>query len=374
MFGREFTLFKLFGFKVRINISWLFLAFLVAWSLAQGFFPFFIPELSATEYWLLGGAGVVGLLISIVLHEFSHSLVARRYGLPIRGISLFIFGGIAEMEDEPPSPKAEFMMAIAGPLASFAIAAILWQFVGFEPGQTVPGWGEAVAFYLAYLNVVLGVFNLIPAYPLDGGRVLRSALWAWSRDLDKATFWASNVGRGFGLLLMGLGFLAILNGYPVGGMWWILIGLFLSQSAAGSYQQLRMRETLTGKTVADLMSRLPVAVPPDITLREFFNGYVYKYHHRMFPVVEGERVVGCMNTRSARGIPESEWERLRVSELSEACSADNTVNPATDATQALAQMSRSGNTRLVVLDGGRLSGIVTARDLLKYVGEGRGRA
>lgn len=369
MFGREFTLFKLLGFRVRIHLSWLFLAFLVAWSLAQGFFPYYLPNLSASSYWLLGVAGVLGLLISIVVHEFSHSLVARRFGLPIRGISLFIFGGIAEMEDEPPSPKAEFIMAIAGPLASFAIAAALWTFIDFEPGRTSPGWAEAVLFYLAYLNLVLGIFNLIPAYPLDGGRVLRSALWAWSGDLGRATYWASNIGRGFGFFLTAIGFLAILNGYPIGGMWWILIGLFLSQSAAGSYRQLRMRESLAGKKVADLMSRLSVSVPPDISLREFFNGYVYKYHHRMFPVVDRDRVVGCMNTRSTRGISESEWDRHSISEFVESCSEENSVSSRADATEALAMMARSGNTRLMVLDDGRLAGIVTVRDLLK-VGDG----
>jgi len=372
MFGRDFTLFKLLGFRVRINISWLFLAALVTWSLAEGLFPYLIPGLSRAVYWLLGLAGVCGLLLSIVLHEFSHSLVARRYGLPIRGISLFIFGGIAEMEDEPPSPKAEFMMAVAGPLASFIIAGTFYQFLKLASEQSWPEWLGAVFFYLAYLNLVLGVFNLIPAYPLDGGRVLRSALWGWTDNLDRATYWASNVGRGFGLLLMTIGFLAVINGYGISGLWWILIGLFVNQSASGSYRQLRMRESLEGKRVKDVMSRLPVAVPPDISLREFFNGYVYKYHHRMFPVVEGGRVIGCMNTRAVKGIPERQWDRHRVSELAEPCWDQSAVTPATQASEALAQMTRSGNTRLVVMDDGRLAGVVTARDLLKFIGEDGG--
>ena len=179
MFGKRITLFKLFGFSVRIDISWLIIVILITWSLALGLFPHYYKDLSKTTYWLMGATGALGLFVSIIFHELCHSLVARRYGLPIKGITLFIFGGVAEMEEAPPSAKAEFMMAIAGPISSVLLGVVLYGILTLGKGSGWPDPVNGVIGYLAAINCILAGFNLLPAFPLDGGRMLRSALWGW---------------------------------------------------------------------------------------------------------------------------------------------------------------------------------------------------
>ncbi len=367
MFGKRLTLFKLLGFEVRVDLSWLILAFLVAWSLAQGLFPVIYPDASPQAYWSMGIAGVLGLVVSIVIHEFSHSLVARRYGLPIHGITLFIFGGVAEMTDEPPNAKSEFLMAVAGPLASVVLAILFWQLYSLAAALAWPEAFQVVIAYLAYINLILAIFNVIPAFPLDGGRMLRAALWGWRKDIRWATRWAAGIGGGFGLVLVFLGLLQILQGYLIGGMWLILIGLFLRGAANAGYRQLIMRENLGGEPVRRFMSAQLVTVEPTISVQELVEDYVYKYHHKMFPVVENDRLVGCVSTGALKKIPRTEWDRHSVREFSETCSKENTVTPETDAGVALNLMSSTGESRLLVVDEGRLQGIVTLRDLLKFI-------
>jgi Zn-dependent protease len=228
MFNRKFKLFRLFGFEVGIDPSWIVLALLVAWSLSTGYFPVKYHELSSRQYWIMGIIGALGLFLSIVAHEFCHSLVARRSGLPMKGITLFIFGGVAEMNAEPTSARDEFIIAVVGPVSSFAMAAI---FYGLNRLGETAGWPttiNGVMGYLGMINVILAVFNLVPAFPLDGGRILRAALWAWKGNLRWATRLASQFGQMFGLLLIALGILRVLGGFFVGGMWFFLIGLFIS--------------------------------------------------------------------------------------------------------------------------------------------------
>ena len=187
MFGRPVSLFKIFGFEIKVDISWLILAALVTWSLASGLFPEYYKDLPRAYYWWMGAAGAAGLFLSIVFHELAHSLVARNYGISMKGITLFIFGGVAEMEDDPPNPRAEFFMAIVGPLSSAAISLFLFLIIFWGKDRSWPVTINGVLAYLAWLNIVLAVFNLVPAFPLDGGRVLRSALWSWKKNLRWAT-------------------------------------------------------------------------------------------------------------------------------------------------------------------------------------------
>ena len=209
MFGRSMKMFKLLGFEVKIDLSWIVIAVLVTWSLAKGAFPAWYPNLTPMTYWTMGVVGALGLFVSIVAHEFCHSLVARQYGMSMKGITLFIFGGVAEMGDEPPTAKAEFMMAIAGPLSSLAIGGIFYLvYRGGEAG----GWNtpvNAVTYYLFYINFILAAFNLLPAFPLDGGRVLRSILWGAKDNLRWATRVSSSIGSAFGLGLIFLGVSAV---------------------------------------------------------------------------------------------------------------------------------------------------------------------
>lgn len=367
MFGKRVKLFKLLGFEVRLDVSWLIIAVLVTWSLASGVFPYLYPGLDRNTYWIIGVVGALGLFISIVAHEFSHSLVARRYGIHMKGITLFVFGGVAEMEDEPPTARAEFMMAIAGPLSSMIIGAVFYL---------IHLWGEsidwstpvnAVIFYIAYINGILAAFNLLPAFPLDGGRVLRSILWGLKGNLQWATRISATVGSGFALGLMFLGVLQFIGGNIIGGVWMFLIGMFLRNAAQMSYQQLLVRKALEGEPVRRFMTANPVTVQSSITVEKLVEEYIFKYQYRMFPVMAGEELVGCITTRQLKEIPRETWSRQTVREAALPCSADNTISPSTDAMKALAKMNQTGVSRLLVVENSRLVGLVTLKDLLNFL-------
>jgi Zn-dependent protease/CBS domain-containing protein len=366
MFGRRIRLFKLLGFEVNIDLSWLVIALLVAWSLSAGFFPAYYEDLSTRTYWLMGTVGALGLFLSVIVHEFAHSLVARRFGMAMKGITLFIFGGVAEMEDEPPSAKAEFMMAIVGPVTSIVLAL---GFYGIhQAGEeilSVPV--NAVIGYLAFINAILAAFNLVPAFPLDGGRVLRSILWGAKKNLRWATRVSSEIGAGFGIFLIIMGFIQVIAGNLVGGMWWVLIGLFLQAAAKMGYQQVITRKILEGEKVHRFMRTDPVTVSPATTIAELVEEYVYRYHYKLFPVTEGERLVGCITTREIKEIPRERWETKRVAEVVSHCSPDNTISPDADALHALAAMNRTGASRLMVIEGDRLVGIIALKDLMQLL-------
>jgi Zn-dependent protease/CBS domain-containing protein len=316
-------------------------------------------------------AGALGLFGSIVIHEVSHSLVARRYGLPITGITLFIFGGVAEMDDEPPSPQSEFMMALAGPLSSAVLALIFWllSLWGGRYEGTGVVWPALTALvgYLASINGSLALFNILPAFPLDGGRVLRSILWGLRDDLRWATRLASRIGSAFGYLLVGLGVLSLFLGRFSGGLWLIVIGMFLNNAARSSYQQLAMREALEGEPVRRFMTPGPVTVPPTISVRDLVEQYVYEHHYKTYPVVQDEELLGCVTTRDIQAVPRDEWSTRTVGSLASQCSLDNTIASTADATEALAKMSRTRNSRLMVVEESRLVGMIALKDLLAFL-------
>jgi len=368
MFGNRIKLFKLLGFEVRIDWSWIIIAILIAWSLSRGVFPSYYKNLSPQTYWWMGIIGAAGLFLSIIAHEFSHSLVARKYGLPMKGITLFIFGGVAEMEDEPPSAKLEFMMAIAGPICSILIALIFYGIhaAGKQAGLAQPING--VVGYLAMINGILAAFNLLPAFPLDGGRVLRSILWGAKKNLRWATYVSSRIGSGFGILLIVLGVIQVFRGNFIGGMWWFLIGMFLQGAAKASYQQLLTRRALEGEPVRRFMKTDAVTVPPSISLEQLVEDYIYKYHFKMFPVVEDhDRLLGCVTTKQIKEIPRAEWGRRTVGDVASQCTPENTIEPQADAMKALSIMKQTGASRLMVVEGGHLVGIIALKDLLELL-------
>ncbi len=291
MFGKSITLFTLVGFEVKVDLSWVLIALLITWSLATSFFPSSHAGFTAQVYWWMGIAGALGLFASIVLHELSHSVVARRFGIPIRGITLFIFGGVAEMEEEPPSPRAEFLMAIAGPAASIGLAlgfyglAMLLRAVGLAVPLSI------VLQWLGFINTVLAVFNMVPAFPLDGGRAFRAALWHRYGDLARATRVAANVGSTFGLFLIAFGVFNLFTGNIVGGIWAALIGMFLRGAAAASYTQMLTRRALEGEPVRRFMTPRPETVPPNISLLTLVEDYMYRSYHQLYPVTEDGRLL-----------------------------------------------------------------------------------
>ena len=367
MFGRRITLFKMLGFEVRVDASWLLIAFLITWSLAVGVFPNELPGLLTGTYWWMGIAGALGLFGSIVIHEFSHSIVARHYGVPIKGITLFIFGGVAEMEEEPPNPKTEFLMAIAGPLASVAIGGVFYA-IGAAARTSWPIEFLAVVGYLSSTNWLLAGFNMIPAFPLDGGRVLRAALWQRSGNLVRATRTAAFAGSSFGTLLIVGGVLQLLWGNFVGAVWWFLLGMFLRMVSAASYHRVLLQSVLKGEPVRRFMNRNLVSVPPDITVQDLVDNYIYKYHRKMFPVVtDSQQLIGCVSTEQVKKLPRSEWSQHNLREIAQPCSRQNTITPDTDAAKVLSIIGRAEDSPLLVVENDQLVAFVSPQDLLHFL-------
>lgn len=368
MFGPSVRIFRVFGFDVRIDASWLIIVALLTWSLAVGVFPYRYPGLGVAEYWWMGAVGALGLFFSVVVHELCHSLVARHYKLPIRGITLFIFGGVSQMSGEPASAGAEFFIAIAGPLASVALGFI---FNGIhsagQNSMTLDTLG--VLAYLAWINWALAIFNIIPAFPLDGGRVLRSILWRSTHNLRRATRIASAIGSGFGLLLMAFAVFSLFVGNFIFAIWYFLIGMFLRNASQMSYEQVLIRSALQGEPIRRFMTTTPVTVTPGISLEQLVDDYVYKYHHKMFPVVTDseKHLAGCVTTKDITSIPREEWPQHTVQEVLKPCSVHNTVPPDADALAVLSKMTESGESRMLVADKDRLLAIVSLKDVLNFI-------
>jgi Zn-dependent protease/CBS domain-containing protein len=367
MFGKQFRLFQLVGFEVKIDPSWIIIALLVSWSLSVGYFPHKYLNYSTRTYWLMGIAGAVGLFMSIIAHEMTHSIVARRYGIPIRGITLFLFGGVAEMDEEPKGAVDEFIMAVMGPISSAMIGLACYGIYLF--GRYV-GWPypvSGVILYLAMINGLLAAFNLLPAFPLDGGRMLRAALWHIKGNLKWATRVSAGIGSGFGLFLIFYGVFHFITGQFIAGMWLFLIGMFLKNAAEASYQQLITLRTLEGEPLWRFMNTSPVTVPPNLTIDNLVEDYIYTYHHKLYPVVADGRLTGCITTRRIKEIPRDQWPHTTVDDVATSCNPDNTIGPDADATEALSKMRRTNSGRLMVVDRDRLLGIVSLKDMMAFL-------
>ncbi len=367
MFGRSLRIFKLLGFEVKIDASWLIVAALIVWSLAVAFFPDRVRGLPPADYWWMGLAGAFGLFGSVVFHELAHSLVARRYGLVMKGITLFIFGGVAEMPEEPRSARVEFLMAIAGPVSSIVLGFVFYA-IASAARVAWPVAVVAVIAYLAYINWALAAFNLIPAFPLDGGRVFRAALWHFKGDLRRATRIASRFGAAFGMLLMILGVYQLFVGNFVGAVWWFLIGMFIRQASTVSYEQVVIRTALDGVPVRQLMRTDPITVEPTLPLRELVDDYLYRYHYRVFPVVDRLGILrGCVGVDQVKKVPREEWPRHTAGDIMQACSWRNTVRPDTDASAVLAMLSQTGAAYVMVVEDDRVIGVVSSRALVRFI-------
>lgn len=365
MFTYRARLLRLFGFDVFVDASWVLLALLITWSLAVGLFPAVAPRLSGATYFWMGLVAAAGLFASIVFHEMCHSLVARRFGMPIRGITLFIFGGVAEMSDEPTSPGREFLMALAGPAASAALGLVLLLALG-ATSPSAPTPVVAVLSYLGTINLALAAFNLIPAFPLDGGRMLRAALWGWRKDIVWASRVASAAGQMLAILLMAFGLAQIFAGGFVGGLWLGLIGLFVHGASAASYRQVLARQALKGQRISQFMTTPPVAPPADITIQQLVDDFIYRHHHKRFPVVDGGELVGCVGMREIAQSDRSWWSARTVREVMRPCQPDELAGPDTDALEALAKIQRSSGPLLVVEEQ-QLVGVLSLRDLTEFL-------
>jgi len=367
MSGNGITLFRLFGFEVKLNLTWLVLAFLITWSLAKGYFPSDYAGLSESIYWIMGIVCAIGIFFSIVIHEFSHSMIARRFAIPIKSITLMIFGGVAQMDEEPENARSEFYMAIAGPLASLFLACVFFLLYFVAKRAAWPLAVTGVIRYLRDINFILALFNMVPAFPLDGGRVLRAALWNWKGNLKWATRISSNVGSAFGILLIVFGVFSLFTGLLITGLWWILIGFFVRNASRMSYQKTLIVETLKGEHVERFMKDDVVTVHPDIAIAKLVEDYIYSYHYKMFPVVHGDELMGCVNLASVKTIPRDEWDDRTVREIYERCNEKNSIDVNEDATVALQRMHQTDNRRLIVTKEGNLAGVLSLKDMLDFL-------
>jgi len=365
---RGIPLFSVLGIRIVAHYSWFLIVALIAWTLTVGWFPSVLPGRGTGGYLLLGVITAFFFFASVLVHELSHSVVAVLSGIPVRRITLFLFGGVAEISKEPSDPKTELKIALAGPATSFVLAALFWGAVLIMgDGSPRPGLRLAI-LYLAIANTFLLGFNLLPGLPLDGGRVLRALLWGATKNLRKATYIASLAGKALAGLLVIAGLLTILWGnYIIPGLWLIFIALFLRQAADSSYRQVVMKETLAGVRVGELMTTEVVTVPPRITLAELVDMYFLHHHFSCYPVVDAERPVGVITIKDVKHVPREQWETTSVASTMRPLTPETTLSPNEDVPTAMKRMSASGLGRLPVLADGKLVGIVTRRDVMSHL-------
>ncbi len=366
------------GISIRVHASWFLVFLLVTWTLATGYLPESLPGLSSGRYWAMGGIAAILLFLSVLLHELGHSYVALSYSLPIDRITLFIFGGVAHIRKEAPTPRAEFLIAVAGPAVSFAIGTaclgvtLLAESVLQSPAPQGP---IILGTLLGIVNVQLGLFNLIPGFPLDGGRILRAGLWAWGKDFHQATKQAALVGIGFGILfgLVGLGVIAGVSfgaapaSMVSNGGWLVGIGMFLFLAALASRRQALVRHSLATVPVGDVMVRTVTAVRQDCTLDEAVNQYFRPYGFGGFPVVDNGQLVGLVTVRHVQNIPPSLWPWRRVEQVMETVTSSMVISPEVPVIQAMERMAREGWDRLVVMQDDQIVGLVTRSAIVHFL-------
>ena len=356
------TLGRIAGIQVGVNWSWLVVFALIVWTLYSGIFPETNPGLSTTTYGVMAVIAAALFFLSLLLHELGHAVVARREGMEIDGITLWLFGGVAQFRGSFPSAGAEFRIAIAGPLVSLALGVV---FVALAWQAGLPGEADGVLAWLGYINLALLVFNLLPALPLDGGRVLRSALWGAKRDFVWATRLAAAIGRGFGYLFIVGGLALVFFQGAFSGVWIAFMGWFLLSAAGAEDRYLLARQTLSGLRVRDVMNPQPVTASPDETLGRFMDEIVWMRRHTTYPVVEDGRAVGLLPFRCVAAVPRAEWDSRRVRDCMLGLDDVPVLTPDLDLIDAAAELSETDLGRALVVDGGRLAGLLSVSDVAR---------
>ena len=358
--SRVLTVFRVCGIPVRIHPSWLVIVGLITWSLSLGYFPQVLPGLPLATHWVQGFLAALLLFASVFLHELSHALTALHYGIAVSGITLHIFGGVSQLAREPQRPGEEFAIAAVGPVTSFAIAAALGLLKSF---MSLPTAVAAVMNYLIAVNIVVGVFNLAPGFPLDGGRLLRAALWRVKGDLVWATRVASRAGGAFAMLLIVIGALRALGGQFLGGLWLILIGLFLREGAEGTYQQVTLEGILAPIAVKDAMTSSVITIPPALSVAKAIDELFWAHHVSSFPVLDGARLVGIITLDRLKQVPREQWLTTTVTDLMLPLTDALTAAPGDSLWSAFRKLSQNGIGRLAVVDGERLVGYLSIKDV-----------
>jgi Zn-dependent protease/CBS domain-containing protein len=356
---------RLFGFEIRIHWSWFFIFFLITWTFSNFTLKEIYEDWTPERRWIAGAAISLIFFLSILAHEISHSIVARRYGIPVSGITLFVFGGVSSLTKEPESPRQEFWIAIVGPLTSFAAAAAFAA--GYLILDPIEEGAAAVSWHLAVINLLIGAFNLIPGFPLDGGRVLRSAFWATHRDRLKATRMSSRIGEYVGYGIMGLGVLAFFWVSVITGVWFFLIGNFLRNAAAASYSQLFVTTVLQGIPARALARNDHPTISPELRLTELAEDYVLAGKGRAFPVAAGEELLGLITLTDLRRVPREEWSTTTVYKAMTPYSDLKTIGMERDLGSLFELMAAGGLNQVPVVEGRLLRGMITRADLMRYL-------
>ncbi len=366
----SFKIARIAGIDIQIHWSWLAVFVLLIWSLATGFFEDVGgDDWSQAARWVAAVVTTLLFFISVLLHELSHSLVAKRLGLPVASITLFLFGGVSSLTEEPASARDEFRIAIVGPLTSFVIGAVLGAaflvFLLQGKEASVPG---AVCGYLAFINIAVGIFNMLPGYPLDGGRVLRSALWARSHNMLKATRWAATTGTIVSFGLIALGVLSILLGGFVQGIWFVIIGWFLRNTSDQAYQQVLLKNTLEGARVGEMVNRTFASAPPDLTVSQLVNEHILGQGQRCVPIVVAGDLLGLITMSDLRALPAEQWPTTSVYSVMTPKERLHIVSPEDEITRALQIMAAENIHQLPVIDRNRdFLGFITRADVLRLI-------
>jgi Zn-dependent protease/CBS domain-containing protein len=355
---------RILGIPIRLDYSWFLIFVLLTWTLAVGYYPAEFKNWPTIQYWAIGAATAMMLFVSVLLHELGHSMVALHYKVPVKSITLFIFGGVSLIGAEPPSAIAGFWLSIAGPLVSFILAVL---FISLRTSLTSVPPLLALAKYLAYINVALGLFNLIPGFPLDGGGVLRSILWGITHSMRRATLIASYVGRFIAYLFILFGVWQIFEGNFINGMWIAFIGWFLESAARGLIQQQALRDILAGHQVSQAMNRQYTAIPADTTLQHLIDDHILASGRRSFVVKRGNTVAGLLTLHNIKGIPRSDWPTVAVSQAMIPAEQMKRLRPDTELWAALEEMDRDGVNQLPVMVDGQIQGMLSREDVVGYL-------
>jgi Zn-dependent protease/predicted transcriptional regulator len=373
----SFQIAKVRGIPVRLHFTLLIAFVLIAWTLATGFMPTYFPGLESVQYWIMGGAGAIILFFSIYLHELMHSIVAQNYGIKVRQIILFIFGGVSEITEEARDFRKEFRIAVAGPLMSYLIAggfAVAWWIsVQSGAGSQVPAaiLVEGVLLYGAIINAIVGTFNLIPAFPLDGGRILRAGLLRWKKNYDDATRIAAKVGIGVSYGFMALGFFAMISGSFIGGIWILLIGWFLNSGAQSYLSQHEITSSLSKVYLRDIMNTRALSVPETVTVDNLLQNYYGRFMKSSFPVIDpGGRLVGMVELKKAMTVPEGRKMQTRATDIMVPLEGLAILGPNRRGDDALKEMMRKQTGKVFVCDEqGILLGMISKTDILNVASE-----
>jgi Zn-dependent protease/CBS domain-containing protein len=356
---------RFLGVSIRLHYSWFIIFALVTWALAASYFPATYPDWNQATYWGIGLATSLLFFASVLAHELSHSMVARAAGIPVKSITLFVFGGVAQISKEPERPDVEFRMALAGPASSLVIAGIFWGIHVATIGVSEPA--AALASWLAWINAVLAGFNLLPGFPLDGGRVLRSIIWWRSKNLRSATRVAATIGRGMGFLFIFGGIFWIFRGNWFNGLWIALIGWFLQSAAAGSYQQVTSQDMLRGHKVSEVMTRDCPVVSPRLTIEQLVHDYILGTGRRCFPVVENSHLLGLVTVNDVKGVSRDLRLTKTVQETMTPLDKLKWVRPSDDLAEVMHLLTTEDINQLPVIENDTIVGMVDRDNLLSFI-------